>query len=127
MVSGSDDGRVFLWDRKTGKLEQMLKGDEDVVNCYVGHPYDFCLATSGIEVNVKLWQPIAGKPFDVSEAEEVLNRNRERNNSNEAGIRLSILRNFLFRQFINQQRNANQEGQEEDEDSEENAVNCQTN
>lgn len=29
MASGSDDGRWFIWVKKTGRLVKMLVGDED--------------------------------------------------------------------------------------------------
>lgn len=36
VVSGSDSGHVFIWDKKTSKLVNILKGDEDVVNVIQG-------------------------------------------------------------------------------------------
>ena len=36
VVSGSDDGNLFIWDRKTTKLLNILKGDGDVVNVVQG-------------------------------------------------------------------------------------------
>lgn len=32
IVSGSDDGLFFVWDKKTRKVVQVLHGDEDTVN-----------------------------------------------------------------------------------------------
>ena len=29
MASGSDDGRWFIWSKKTGRLIKMLNGDEN--------------------------------------------------------------------------------------------------
>jgi len=52
VVSGSDDGRIFIWIRK---LVNLLRGDHHVVKCASGHPFDMVLATSGIENNVKVW------------------------------------------------------------------------
>lgn len=37
VVSGSDSGHVFIWDKKTSKLVNILKGDEDVVNVIQGN------------------------------------------------------------------------------------------
>lgn len=31
MASGSDDGRWFIWSKKTGRLIKMLNGDENGV------------------------------------------------------------------------------------------------
>jgi WD40 repeat protein len=32
VVSGSDDGLLFIWDKKTAKIVQVLKADDEVVN-----------------------------------------------------------------------------------------------
>eukprot|EP01113_Clastostelium_recurvatum_P050253 TRINITY_DN9471_c1_g2_i3.p1 TRINITY_DN9471_c1_g2~~TRINITY_DN9471_c1_g2_i3.p1 ORF type:complete len:176 (+),score=44.18 TRINITY_DN9471_c1_g2_i3:497-1024(+) len=57
VVSGSDDSRAFMWDRDTGRLVRVLEGHETVVNCVVGHPHLPVLATSGIDVVTKIWEP----------------------------------------------------------------------
>lgn len=36
VVSGSDSGHVFIWDKKTSELVNILKGDSDVVNVIQG-------------------------------------------------------------------------------------------
>lgn len=36
VVSGSDSGHVFIWDKNTSELVNILKGDEDVVNVIQG-------------------------------------------------------------------------------------------
>ena len=48
VVSGSDSGHVFVWDRKTSQLLNILEGDGEVVNVVQGRlwltsarPYDF--------------------------------------------------------------------------------------
>ena len=38
IVSGSDSGHLFIWDRKTAKLVNILEGDGEVVNVIQGHP-----------------------------------------------------------------------------------------
>ena len=40
MLSGSDCGRVFIWDRHTSELVTLLEGDKHVVNCVQPHPFD---------------------------------------------------------------------------------------
>ncbi|XP_054797939.1 protein ALTERED SEED GERMINATION 2 isoform X2 [Prosopis cineraria] len=59
VASGSDDGRWFIWEKQTGRLVKMLNGDEAVVNCVQCHPYDFVVATSGIDNTIKIWTPNA--------------------------------------------------------------------
>ena len=49
VLSGSDDGHVFIWSKDTCKLLQLLKADKDIVNCLTPHPdlTTLTLATSG--------------------------------------------------------------------------------
>ena len=48
VVSGSDCGHVYIWDKATAKLQQWLPGDRHVVNCLEPHPtMPTFLATSG--------------------------------------------------------------------------------
>ncbi|OAX80682.1 hypothetical protein ACJ72_04977 [Emergomyces africanus] len=57
VVSGSDSGHVFIWDRKTSDLVNILEGDSDVVNVVQGHPYEPTLAVSGIDRTIKIFSP----------------------------------------------------------------------
>ncbi|XP_020962149.1 WD repeat protein iqw1 isoform X3 [Arachis ipaensis] len=66
VASGSDDGRWFIWEKRTGRLIKMLNGDESVVNCVQCHPFDFVVATSGIDSTIKLWTPSAPVPSAVA-------------------------------------------------------------
>ena len=38
VLSGSDCGRVFLWDKWSGRVVNMLMADSHVVNCVQPHP-----------------------------------------------------------------------------------------
>jgi len=79
IVSGSDDGRIFIWDRFTSEILNILKGDKHVVNITSGHPFDgVVMATSGIENNVKIWEPIAEGPTILSDVyiEQIMEENR---------------------------------------------------
>lgn len=88
VMSGSDCGHVFVWERDTARLCMLLEADQHVVNCLQPHPYLPMLATSGIDYDVKLWAPINDEPnFDEKFAEDVssclfavkLNRNKDTN------------------------------------------------
>lgn len=59
VVSGSDDGNLFVWERKTGQLVNILEGDGEVVNVLQGHPYEPMLAASGIDHTIKIFSPDA--------------------------------------------------------------------
>ncbi|CAM9641807.1 unnamed protein product [Laminaria digitata] len=58
IAAGSDDGRVFIWERASGKLTRAFKADDQNVNCVVPHPSLPILATSGLEDVVRLWSPL---------------------------------------------------------------------
>ena len=74
VVSGSDDGHLFIWDKKTSALVNILEGDNEVVNVvqgkspfcalrgglpltHIGHPYEPVLAVSGIDHTIKIFSP----------------------------------------------------------------------
>ncbi|KAL2353606.1 hypothetical protein BJ546DRAFT_950411 [Cryomyces antarcticus] len=59
VVSGSDDGNLFIWDKKTTQLVNILEGDGEVVNVVQGHPYEPILAVSGIDHTIKIFSPDA--------------------------------------------------------------------
>ncbi|KAF2160485.1 hypothetical protein M409DRAFT_29106 [Zasmidium cellare ATCC 36951] len=57
VVSGSDDGNFFIWDKKTSELVNILEGDGEVVNVVQSHPYETMLAVSGIDHTIKIFSP----------------------------------------------------------------------
>ncbi|XP_063931432.1 DDB1- and CUL4-associated factor 6-like isoform X2 [Zophobas morio] len=78
IMGGSDDGRMFMWDKGSGLLLGVVKADQYIVNCILPHPWDPVVATSGIENNVKFWRP-SSKPmveFRTSELLYVCNQNQ---------------------------------------------------
>ncbi|XP_073978943.1 DDB1- and CUL4-associated factor 6-like isoform X2 [Rhodnius prolixus] len=76
VISGSDCGHVFMWERESATLRMLLQADHHVVNCVQPHPYLPVLATSGIDYDVKLWAPVQQLPaFDSELAEELMKRN----------------------------------------------------
>ena len=79
--AGSDDGRVFIWEKSSGKLVRVLKGDSQIVNCIQWHPSRVLLATSGIDSVVRIWSPQIphGEQEEVVEEEkfgEICRRNQ---------------------------------------------------
>ncbi|XP_060661821.1 DDB1- and CUL4-associated factor 6-like isoform X3 [Drosophila nasuta] len=65
IMSGSDCGHIFVWQRQTGKVVKTLLADHRVVNRVQPHPTLPYLLSSGIDYNVKLWAPIdAAASFD---------------------------------------------------------------
>ncbi|KAJ5542785.1 hypothetical protein N7535_005209 [Penicillium sp. DV-2018c] len=55
VVSGSDSGHIFIWERKTSKLVNILEADSEVVNVVQGHPYEPMIAASGIDNTIKIF------------------------------------------------------------------------
>uniref|UniRef100_A0A8C7DHQ8 Ddb1 and cul4 associated factor 6 n=1 Tax=Oncorhynchus kisutch TaxID=8019 RepID=A0A8C7DHQ8_ONCKI len=76
VMSGSDCGHIFIWDRHTGEHLMLLEADNHVVNCLQPHPYDPILASSGIDYDIKVWSPLEVSPsFNRVLADEVITRN----------------------------------------------------
>ncbi|CDO75587.1 hypothetical protein BN946_scf184858.g27 [Trametes cinnabarina] len=79
VVSGSDDGNWFMWEKDSGKLHDILEGDGTVVNVIEGHPYLPLVAVSGIDTTVKLFAPTSGPSrfSRLDNAESIIKRNAE--------------------------------------------------
>ncbi|XP_060944730.1 DDB1- and CUL4-associated factor 6 isoform X1 [Limanda limanda] len=76
VMSGSDCGHIFIWDRHTAEHLMLLEADNHVVNCLQPHPYDPILASSGIDYDIKVWSPLEVSPsFNRVLANEVITRN----------------------------------------------------
>lgn len=72
VMSGSDCGHIFVWDRNSTDLVMLLQGDQHVVNCLQPHPTLPYLATSGIDYDIKIWSPTCEKSsFDSDLADTV--------------------------------------------------------
>lgn len=83
IMSGSDCGHVFTWEKSTGQLVMLMEADQHVVNCIQPHPTMAYLATSGIDYDVKIWAPklddeVDSGPvmrFDEAHAKKLMERN----------------------------------------------------
>jgi len=59
IISGSDCGNIFIWDKNSEGLVKLMPGDDQgVVNVLEPHPTMPVLATSGLDDEVKLWMPL---------------------------------------------------------------------
>ena len=95
-VSGSDDGRGYIWDKQSGRLLQILEGDTDTVNNIVGHPTLPLIAMSGIDDSVKIFAPIADRTNGgscMAESDDIVRENR-RFNSNARGTSIYSTSSF---------------------------------
>lgn len=69
IMSGSDCGRIMIWEKETAKLVMAFPADERVVNCLAPNPHYYALASCGIDYDVKLWstQSVQDCPLKISE------------------------------------------------------------
>ncbi|OAC97683.1 hypothetical protein MUCCIDRAFT_116169 [Mucor lusitanicus CBS 277.49] len=74
IVSGSDGGYLFIWDKKTAKILQILQADQDIVNVAKGHPTLPILAVSGIDSTTKIFTPTS-RPHTALKSKEPNNPN----------------------------------------------------
>ncbi|TXG73931.1 hypothetical protein EZV62_002510 [Acer yangbiense] len=78
VLSGSDCGHIFIWEKKGGKLVRLMVGDRHVVNELQPHPHLPIFATCGIEKSVKLWSPMASDvPPLPDNVEKIMESNRQ--------------------------------------------------
>lgn len=77
VVSGSDCGHIFLWEKSSCQIVQFMEGDKGgVVNCLEPHPHLPVLATSGLDHDVKIWAPTAESPTELKGLKEVIKKNK---------------------------------------------------
>lgn len=79
VVSGSDDGNWFMWDKNSGDLLNILEGDGSIVNIIEGHPHLPVVATSGIDSSIKLFAPVPGPSqfSKIHQARRIISRHSE--------------------------------------------------
>lgn len=57
ILSGSDDGKIYMWNAMTGELLNHTVADEQIVNCVLGHPHHMMILASGIDESIKMLTP----------------------------------------------------------------------
>nr|CDI55450.1 wd40 repeat-like protein [Melanopsichium pennsylvanicum 4] len=63
VISGSDDGNWFMWDKVTSDIKGIWHGDSSVVNVMAMHPDMPVFAISGIDDTIKIFAPITVTAF----------------------------------------------------------------
>ncbi|KAL6603457.1 hypothetical protein ACP70R_043818 [Stipagrostis hirtigluma subsp. patula] len=71
VTSGSDCGSIFIWRKKDGQVIRAMKGDKQIVNCVEQHPSGTVVASSGIENDIKIWEPGEGENPSIALIDEV--------------------------------------------------------
>ncbi|KAH6914871.1 WD repeat-containing protein [Coprinopsis sp. MPI-PUGE-AT-0042] len=100
IVSGSDDGNWFMWDKSTGRLVGIYEGDSSIVNVIEGHPQLPLVACSGLDHTVKLFAPTKRKSAfsRISNAEGIVSENARLSRVPSPGIRgLGFITTLLSR------------------------------
>jgi DDB1- and CUL4-associated factor 6 len=87
VVSGSDSGHFFIWDRKTTEVVNILEGDGEVVNVVQGHPYEPMIAVSGIDSTVKIFGTGGREREDAEKGVNIANPGGGRHSSLRLGGR----------------------------------------
>ena len=82
ILSGSDDGHIFIWERSSARLVCVIKASEDVINCVRGHPYSSVIASSGIDSEIHVWSV---KPRRVREEAEEYKQEADRQRADGRG------------------------------------------
>lgn len=116
VLSGSDCGRIFIWDKYSAELVMILQGDKHVVNCVQPHPYDPILASSGIDYDIKIWTPTGREAREPVDKEEIIRRNEKM--LEESRDTITVPASFMIRMLasLNHAR-FGQQNQNEDTDS----------
>ncbi|KAJ1025939.1 hypothetical protein NDA16_002565 [Ustilago loliicola] len=70
VISGSDDGNWFMWDKLTSEIKGIWHGDSSVVNVMAMHPDLPVFAISGIDDTIKIFAPVTITPFPPSAESE---------------------------------------------------------
>ncbi|OQE42038.1 hypothetical protein PENCOP_c004G02497 [Penicillium coprophilum] len=99
VVSGCDSGNLFIWDRKTSNLVNILEGDSEVVNVVQGHPYEPMIAASGIDKTIKIFSPDQNAQEDARNGINILDPD---NPSNQFGRTLSRIGGLESRKRIHE-------------------------
>ncbi|CAN6162679.1 unnamed protein product [Urochloa humidicola] len=71
VTSGSDCGRIFIWRKKDGELIRVMNGDKHIVNCVEQHPSGIVVASSGIDNDIKIWEPGEGENPSIATDDRV--------------------------------------------------------
>ncbi|KAF5304543.1 hypothetical protein FQA39_LY09594 [Lamprigera yunnana] len=88
IVSGSDCGHLFIWEKNTESIVNwMLADDAGVVNCVEPHPHLPFLCTSGLDWDIKLWIPSCETDPDMIGLASAVHENTKTHNINHASGR----------------------------------------
>ncbi|XP_075224275.1 DDB1- and CUL4-associated factor 8-like [Lycorma delicatula] len=102
IVSGSDCGNIFFWDKHTEGIVQWMRGDEEgVVNCLEPHPQVPMIATSGLDYDIKIWVPSCEQEptFNGLKSSVIFNQKTRDENKSRRGDPWDSQMQWLWRQI----------------------------
>eukprot|EP01118_Nematostelium_gracile_P007330 TRINITY_DN2382_c0_g1_i1.p1 TRINITY_DN2382_c0_g1~~TRINITY_DN2382_c0_g1_i1.p1 ORF type:complete len:505 (+),score=119.11 TRINITY_DN2382_c0_g1_i1:48-1562(+) len=102
VTTGSDCGHLFIWEKLSGKLVQLIKADRSVVNGVAPHPVLPLLATCGIDSTGKIIEAGEEVTFTEKYAEDVTKDNTQSSSSRfgEGGISMNLFQLFDLLRMI---------------------------
>ncbi|KAL3314966.1 hypothetical protein Ciccas_006400 [Cichlidogyrus casuarinus] len=105
VISGSDDGFIYFWDRESEGIVAWLHADRGgVVNVLEPHPSLPVLATSGLDNSFKIWtprRPLWEAGVEYHDAEDVSAKARRLVGPNkQLAYKRGLLRNRTFSKTI---------------------------
>jgi len=119
VTTGGDCGNVYIWEKTSGDLVQLLQGDRHVVNGVAPHPKQLpILATCGIDHDGKIFE-VGDKVFDKKKAKDTIERNSVHDDEDYAESRFGGLSLSQLWRIFSSLRSGNQSPIEEEEESEE--------
>jgi WD40 repeat protein len=78
VVTGSDCGNVYIWEKNSANLVHCFSGDARVVNGIAPHPCHLpILAVCGIDSDAKIFEPSSESTVDKAFMEKMTQRNGE--------------------------------------------------
>ncbi|XP_001632024.3 DDB1- and CUL4-associated factor 8 isoform X2 [Nematostella vectensis] len=120
VVSGSDCGHVFLWDKQTEEIVNFLDADATgVVNCLEPHPSAPVLATSGLDHDVKIWVPLEPSPTVLDGLDKLMEKNTSDRDDDRSRPHDPISEHLLYLMMHHMQRRRRSRAADNDSDNDE--------
>ena len=118
VVSGGDDGRVYLWDLSSKEVLRRPFADACVVNCVCPHPFRHEFAVSGINSTIGLWAPTASSPISMQH-DDAMQRDTDGIDANDFHAMHDVSSSDDFGEIEEIEENEEDEENEENEENEE--------
>ncbi|XP_004612520.1 DDB1- and CUL4-associated factor 8 [Sorex araneus] len=81
ILSGSDCGHIFLWDKSSSQVVQCMEGDQEgSINCLDPHPHLPIIASCGLDYEAKIWAPSRIITTHPDSIKAVMKKNKQERN-----------------------------------------------